>query len=100
MPGKPTVVKVQENVPVFGTPKYADVVESRIDGSPQLKLNGRFDGVEGYGVVYLHDACNAQMRALGILGDKEDGTGPKIIGTPRIKILRADGRTTITLATG
>src|SRR6185436_3839822 len=25
---------------------------------------------------------------------------PKIIGTPRIKILRADGRTTITLATG
>lgn len=99
MAGQYTTVRLNDNVPLIGTPRWAKVVASKIDGAPQLKLTGNWDGVQGLGNVYLHASCNQQMATLGLIRSEPDGSYA-INGSPRITLLKSNGQTHVTLATG
>lgn len=94
-------VKLQTNVPLFGVPKYADRVEKEGEYGlqVQLKLKGTWEGHDGPQDVYLPEACIEQAEKLGVI--TWDGDKAKVVGSPRLKILKTeDGnkkRTTITL---
>lgn len=89
------IIKIQTNIPIFGTPKYADYAPSKTEGwAAQVKLKGNWDGAEPGSSVYVPIALADEMMGRGVLectGDDQMGNPAyKVIGQPRIQILRGE----------
>src|SRR6185436_12993019 len=69
---------------------------------PQVKLRGNFNG-DAQGTVYINEACEWQMRTLGVLADGPSG-GLVISRAVPITVLRTEEngkkRTNLSLASG
>jgi len=94
------IIKIQVNAPITGIPTSAERVQGEY--GPQVKLRGNFNG-DAQGTVYINEACEWQMRTLGVLADGPSG-GLVISRAVPITVLRTEEngkkRTNLSLASG
>ena len=94
---KTQTIKLQTNIPLVGTLKYADHKPSTTEGwADQIRLKGQFDG-KGEGYVYIGAWMADKLVKQGIIevtspGDEESGESPsyRVIYKDKVQILREE----------